>query len=129
MKTSSKKQKGRTLQYWVCKKICNLFNIEFIQSNDLCPIHSREMGQSGTDICIRDKYIYNDFIYDIECKNTESVSLYAYIRQAKSNTAKNRQWMVVHKKNRHDPIVILDANHFFNLLSKLRINNGIKQNI
>ncbi len=120
MKTSSCKAKGRNLQYWVAKKIAGIFGIEFNQQDDLCPIHSREMGQSGTDVYIRDKKMASVFPYDIECKNTEKVSLYAYIEQAKANTKKDKEWLVVHKKNHSKPIVIMDAEHFFSLIrSKL----------
>ena len=119
MKTSSKKQKGRKLQYWVCEKICELFNIEFEQQNDLCFIQSRNMGQKGTDVQIKNSELYEKFIYDVECKNTETIKLYDYIKQSKKNTKEGRQWLVVHKKNHSDPIVILDANHFFTILKKI----------
>jgi hypothetical protein len=120
MKTKSAKQKGRYLQYWVCKKICELYDVVFDQQNDQCPVHSREMGQSGVDICIRDKRIYDNFLYDIECKNTEKIEVYKFIGQAKKNTKCDRQWLIVHKKNRTKPIVIMDAEHFFELIKKIR---------
>ena len=116
MKTASCKAKGRNLQYWVAHRVAKLFGITFVQSDDLCPIHSREMGQAGVDVYIRDKTLYDKFPYDIECKNTETVSLYQYIEQAKANTKDKRNWLVVHKKNRSKPIVIMDAEHFFNIL-------------
>lgn len=116
MKTSSKKAKGRSLQHWACNKIAELYNIKFDQQNDQCPIHSRDMGQSGTDVLIRNKELYEHFIYDLECKNTETISVYSYIEQAKANTKEGRQWCVIHKKNRGKPIVIIDGDHFFELL-------------
>ena len=118
MKTSSCKAKGRNLQYWVAKQIAKLFDIEFNQQDDLCPIHSREMGQSGTDVYIRDKILSDKFKYDIECKNTEKVSLYAYIDQAKANTKEGREWLVIHKKNNSKPLAIMDASHFFDVLKE-----------
>jgi len=118
MKTASKKAKGRNLQYWVCNQVANLFNITFDQQDDQCPIHSREMGQSGSDVYIRNKELYDMFPYDIECKNTENISVYSYIKQAISNTKSGRNWLVIHKKNRSAPIVILDANHFFEILKE-----------
>jgi hypothetical protein len=120
MKTSSKKAKGRSLQYWVCNKIAELYEFEFDQQNDQCPIHSRDMGQSGTDVLIRDKQLYESFKYDVECKNTETISVYSYIDQAKANTKEGRNWAVIHKKNKSKPIVIIDADHFFNLLKQIR---------
>ena len=67
MTVAGKKAKGRNFQYWVAGKVANLFNIKFNQSDDLCAIHSREMGQSGTDVFIRDKKLYDKFI-DIAIK-------------------------------------------------------------
>ena len=119
-KIASRKAKGRNLQKWVCQKIADLFDIIYDQQDDTCPIHSREMGQSGTDVCIRSADLKNKFIYDIECKNTESVSLYNWIKQAQANTETPRQWLVVHKKNHSHPIVILDAVHFFELLKNIK---------
>lgn len=118
MKPSSCKAKGRKLQYWVADRIAKLLGVEFDQGNDLCPVHSREMGQQGTDIYIRDKELAKRFPFDVECKNTETVALYKYIEQAKANTKKGNQWLVVHKKNKSKPVVILDAEYFFNNLCK-----------
>lgn len=115
MKTSSGKAKGRKLQQWVCKKIADIFDIIYDQSNDRCLIHSREMGQSGKDIILRGE-IYNKFKYDLECKNTEKLNIYKTIEQAKNNTEPNRDWLIVHKKNHSDPIVIMDWNTFENLI-------------
>jgi hypothetical protein len=119
MTTAGKKAKGRNFQYWVAKQVANLFNIEFVQSDDLCAIHSREMGQSGSDVFIRDKTLYDLFPYDIECKNTETISVYKYIEQANANTKAGRHWLVFHKKNRSHPIVIMDAEYFFELQKEL----------
>jgi len=119
MKTSSAKAKGRNLQYWVAKKIAWLFDIDFSYADDLCPVKSRGMGQQGVDCFLTDKKMYEQFPFAIECKNTESVSLYAYIEQAKANTKEGQPWMVVHKKNRNKPIVILDAEEFFELYKKI----------
>lgn len=118
MKTSGCKAKGRRFQYWVAEKVAELLGVEFNQQDDLCAVHSREMGQSGTDVYVRDRELKKLFPYDVECKNTESVSLYKYIEQAKGNTKSENQWIVFHKKNRSKPIVILDAEHFFELLKE-----------
>jgi hypothetical protein len=117
MNSRSAKNKGVRLQLWVCKKIANIFNIEFNNQDDQCLIHSREMGQSGVDIILRGE-IYNKFKYDIECKNTEKLSLYKTIEQAKQNTKENRGWLIVHKKNFNKPVVILDSDEFFDLIKR-----------
>ena len=41
--------------------------------------------ESGNDVYITDKSLYDKFPYAIECKNTETVSLYSYIEQVKAN--------------------------------------------
>jgi hypothetical protein len=120
MKTSSRKAKGRNFQYWVCEKICGVFGFTFDQQDDLCPVHSREMGQKGTDVVIRDKGVHAAFPYDIECKNTQTISVYSYIRQAEANTKEGRNWLIFHKKNHTKPIVIMDAEHFFELFKEAK---------
>ena len=117
IKTSSKKGKGRDLQQWTCQKIADMFDIIYDQSDDQCLIHSREMGQSGTDIILRGE-VYSKFKFDIECKNTENLTLYKSIEQAKNNTEANRNWLLVHKKNYSDPIVIMDWEAFEKLFKK-----------
>jgi hypothetical protein len=111
-KTSSRKAKGRSLQQWVCKAISRMIGIPYDQQDDNCEIHSREMGQSGVDIVLRGE-ARKLFKFDIECKNTEKLNLYNTIEQAKANNLlEERKWLVVHKKNRTDPIVIMDWNVF-----------------
>lgn len=112
IKVSSAKGKGRNLQYWICEKIAKLFNIQFNQQEEQCPIHSREMGQRGIDIILRGE-IYKNFPFDIECKNTESFSLVSVIKQVKANTKENRHWMIVHKRKAlSQPIVIIEWDAF-----------------
>lgn len=126
MKTSSAKAKGRKLQYWVADKVAILFNENFVYSDDQCPIKSRGMGQSGTDVMITDRIMHEQFPYGIECKNTEKVSLYNYIEQAKANCKKDEPWLVFHKKNRSKPIAILDAEEFFRIIQE---NKELKEKI
>lgn len=121
--TASNKAKGRRLQYWVAEKVAQLLGVTFDQQDDLCPVHSREMSQSGDDVFIRDKALAEKFPYSIECKNTEKVSLYAFIEQAKANTKEGQEWLVVHKKNRSKPVVVMDAEHFFALAAKVLKEN------
>lgn len=116
---ASRKAKGRNLQYYICNKIAELFNIEFNQQDDQCLIHSREMGQSGTDIIIRGS-INKIFPYSIECKSVEKPSIKNWIKQAKNNTKENRNFLLFWKcKDFKKPVVVLDSEVFFNLLEKL----------
>lgn len=113
IKTSSAKGKGRNLQYWVCERIAKIFNIEFNQSDDECLIHSREMGQHGTDIILRGE-IRKKFPFDIECKCCESLSIPDWVRQARTNKKENRDWLVVFKKQTigSEPLVLMDWDAF-----------------
>lgn len=113
IKVSSRKGKGRGLQYWVCERIGKIFSIEFIQSDDSCLIHSREMGQHGTDIVLRGE-VAEKFPFDIECKSCESLSIPEWVRQARANKKENRDWLVVFKKQTigHEPLVIMEWETF-----------------
>lgn len=117
IKISSGKAKGRQLQQWVCQKIADLFKIKYNQQDDNCLVHSREGGQPGTDIILRGN-LYKNLPFDIECKRTEKLKLYQSIEQAKKNTKPERWWMLVHKKNRTDPIVIISWDAFEYLLDR-----------
>lgn len=120
IKVSSRKGKGRGLQYWVCKRIAKIFGIEFVQSDDTCLVHSREMGQHGTDICLRGE-LYDKFPFDIECKSCESLSILEWVRQARTNKKENREWLVVFKKQTigHEPLVLMEWETFEKLMMKI----------
>ena len=113
IKVSSRKGKGRSLQYWVCKRIAAMFDIEFDQSDDICLIHSREMGQHGTDIVLRGT-VRKKFPFDIECKCCETFSIADWVRQARTNKKENREWLVVFKKQTigSEPLVLMDWDAF-----------------
>lgn len=113
LKTSSRKGKGRNLQYWVCEKIAKLFNVDFVQSDDNCLIQSRPMGQHSVDIILRGK-LRKKFPFSIECKAQESLSLPEWIRQAKENELPDTYWMLIFKKQTlgSKPIVCLDFETF-----------------
>lgn len=114
IKVSSAKGKGRNLQYWVCERIAKIFHVDFIQSDDECPIHSREMGQHGTDIIVRGE-IGKKFPFDVECKSQETLSIPEWIRQAKENNKKeDRDWLVVFKKQTlgSEPFVVMEWDAF-----------------
>jgi hypothetical protein len=113
LKTSSRKGKGRGLQYWVCEKIADMFGIKFVQSDDSCLIHSREMGQHGTDIVLRGK-VAEKFPFDIECKSCESLSIPEWVRQARANKKESRDWLLVFKKQTigSEPLVVMEWETF-----------------
>ena len=119
IKVSSAKGKGRGLQYWVCEQIAELFGIEFVQSDDDCPIHSREMGQHGTDIVLRGQ-IAKKFPFDVECKSCETLSIPEWVRQARANKKENRDWLLVFKKHTLGikPLVIMEWEVFEKLFRR-----------
>lgn len=114
IKVSSAKAKGRDFQKWVCQKISEGTGIPYDQSDDQCLIHSREMGQHGKDIVLRgdaDKA----FPFSVECKNSETISLPAFIEQAKANSTDARPWLLALKNKKVKPVVVLAFETFFKL--------------
>lgn len=113
IKISSCKQKARLLQQWVCQKISELLNIPW-GANEL--IASREMGQVGTDVRLIGEALKR-FQFSIEAKRVEKLNLYDAIKQAKANQLPNTHWLVIHRKSNDLPIVVLDADVFFEILT------------
>lgn len=118
IKTSSAKAKGRNLQQWVCKKISELLDIPW-GKDEL--IASREMGQPGTDVRLVGE-AQERFPFSVECKWQESWSVLAWIKQAQENQKAGTDWLLVIKKNRIKPVVVMDGERFFELLRK-NLNN------
>ena len=114
MKTGSAKAKGRRLQQWVCQKLSDITGIAWGEDE---LIQSRGMGQNGADVMLMGEA--KELIrFDIEIKNQEKWALPAYIEQAKANTKEGRNWLLVLSKNRFKPIVVVDADVFFELFQK-----------
>ena len=109
----SRKAKGRNFQKWVAEQVSKILEIP-CGKDEL--IESREMGQSGVDIKLIGK-AKELFPFAVECKATESMSLYTWITQAESNS-KNNNWLLFHKKARKSPIIVMDAEEFFKLVDK-----------
>lgn len=109
---SSRKQKGRRLQKWVAEKISELTGLSCGKDEE---IESRPMGQSGTDVRLSEN-VRKIFKFSIECKNSESWSILPTIQQCKDNLYPNTEWLVFFAKNNIKPIVLLDAEVFFDIL-------------
>ena len=108
------KAKGRLFQQWVCQRISDLTGLAW-GKDEL--IASREASQSGTDIrLIGDAKIR--FPFSVECKHQEAWSFGAWIKQAQTNQESGMDWILFVKKNRTRPIVVMDAERFFELLRK-----------
>jgi len=119
IKISSAKAKGRRLQQWVAERISAMTGIPWGPDEE---IRSREMGQSGVDVVLTGR-ARKLFPFFIECKAQETWSVPAWIRQAKAN-ADSPMWLLVCKRNREDPVVMLDAGIFFDLV-ELRGRGGL----
>ena len=107
MKTSSAKAKGRKLQQWFAKTLVKYLNLD---PEDL---ESRPMGSQGEDI-IMGKESRTKFPYSIECKNVERLNVWDAYSQAEAN-CKTYEPLVVIKRNRSKPLVVVDAEHFIEL--------------
>ena len=110
MKTSSAKAKGRRLQQW--------FRDLLIEKLDVHPedIESRSMGAGGEDL-IMARAAREKFPYSIECKNQESVNIWKSYEQAQENS-KDYEPVVVLKRNKTKPLVLVDAEYFVKLHEK-----------
>ena len=110
MKTSSAKAKGRLLQKWFANLLVEELEV------DPEDIESRPMGSQGEDI-IMGRESREQFPYSIECKNQEAVNVWKAYEQAESN-CKGYEPLVVIKRNRSKPLVLVDAEHFVKLHEK-----------
>lgn len=114
IKTSSAKAKGRRLQQWVAQRISELIGMEYGKD---CPVESRPMGQCGVDIRMEAEALRR-FPFSVECKAQESWAIPSWIKQARENTLPNTNWLLVAKKSRETPIIIIDAEVFFSILER-----------
>lgn len=114
IKPSSAKAKGRHLQQWACEKVSQLLGIPW-GKDEL--IACREMGQPGTDVRLIGE-AQERFPFSVECKWQEAWSLPTWIRQAQANQKPGTDWLLVVKKNRLRPVIVMDAERFFALLEK-----------
>jgi len=111
MKTQSAKAKGRRLQQW--------FRDLLIEKLDVHPedIESRSMGAGGEDL-IMARAARQKFPYSIECKNQESINVWKSYEQAQENSG-DYEPIVVLKRNKSKPLVLVDADYFVRLHNEL----------
>jgi len=116
MKPQSAKAKGRTLQKWACEKIAEVTGLEWGKDK---PIESRPMSQSGVDVRL-DREALAKFPFNVECKFQERWSIPKWIEQAKANKTDGTNWLLICKQSRKPPVVILDAEVFFRIISNMK---------
>ena len=111
MKTSSAKAKGRKLQQWMRTLL--------IEKLDVHPedIESRSMGAGGEDL-IMARAARQKFPYSIECKNQEKINIWESYKQADENS-NSYEPVVVLKRNKHKPLVLVDAEYFVELHNRV----------
>lgn len=114
IKPSSAKAKGRKHQQWVRDKILALFPT--LEPDD---VRSTSMGAGGEDVQLSPA-ARKLFAYSVECKAFKSFAIYKVMEQAEANCPKGVQPLGVIKADRHKPLVVVDAVHFFKLLEKLK---------
>ena len=103
VKTRSAKNKGVKLQNFIRDELKPLF--------PTVTFKTALMGESGVDI-----HAYGDFPYSIEAKNQETWSIPQWWKQTLANTEQGRKPLLVVKKNRTEPLVILRWIDFKELL-------------
>lgn len=119
----SAKAKGRELQKWVCRMISELTGLPWSSNGkEDAPISSRPMGQSGTDVRL-ESHVKKLFPFSVECKWQESWSIPAWAEQARKNQEKGTHWLLFCKRSRNNPVVIMDAEAFFELLRGVKDAN------
>lgn len=112
---SSRKSKSRRLQNYTAQKISDLLDIPWGKDESIA---AREMGQAGTDVRLVGD-VQQKFPFSIECKYQETWSIPSWIKQAKENQKDDTDWLLVCKKNRKKPVVIIDAEVFFALYRRI----------
>ncbi len=110
MKTSSCKAKGRNLQKWVRDLI-----LESFPSLEADDVRSTSMGAGGEDVQLSPA-ARKLFPFSLECKNVEKLNVWAAYEQAEANSGEHEPLLVM-KKNRKKPLVVIDAEAFVKLLT------------
>jgi len=72
------------------------------------------MGAGGEDIMLSSR-ARGMFPYSVECKNQESVNVWKAFEQAEYNSGVYQPLLII-KKNRKEPLAVVGANHFIELI-------------
>ncbi len=115
MKPSSCKAKGRSFQNWIRAKLMEELDIH---EDD---IKTAVMGESGEDIKMA-RAAREKFPFSIEAKNVEKLNVWAAYEQACENSGKYEPLLIM-KKNRKKPLVVLDAEAFIALIKDKDCDN------
>lgn len=113
MNTRSAKAKGRRLQNEVAEMLYQ-YGPDTLRPGDIKPIL---MGGTGKDI-IFSPLAEDVYIFDIECKNQEKLSIWKAMEQAEANTDPGRVPLVVFRRNRSKTYACLEFEALLKLLQK-----------
>lgn len=110
MKPSSAKSKGRALQQWVRDSLLEIFPA--LKPDD---VRNTASGSQGEDVQLSPA-ARELFPFQIECKNLAKIAVYKFYEQAQTHG--EHEPLVFIKQNRSKPLVLMDAEAFFKLISK-----------
>jgi hypothetical protein len=116
LKPQSAKAKGRILQKWVRDAILTAFTK--LEPDD---VKSTSMGASGEDVQLSPA-ARKLVPYQIECKNKATSQIHTYYEQAKTHG--KYEPLVIVKMDYKEPLAIVNAEHFFNLLKQINENSS-----
>ncbi len=109
MKTSSAKNKGRTLQKLLVKSILQKFPT--LSEHD---VRSTSMGATGVDVLLSSASL-KLFPFSVECKNLARIAVYSLYEQAVANKLDGTKALLVIKQNRSNPLVVLSLEDFMEI--------------
>jgi hypothetical protein len=79
------------------------------------------MGVSGEDVLLSPA-ARRVLPISLECKSRAAISVYGYYEQAQKNSGGYEAVCVI-KQNRSSPLVVIDAEYFFELMRKVNYDN------
>ena len=112
LKPSSAKAKGRKLQQWCRDQILQRFPT--LTTDD---VRSTSMGAGGEDVQLSTA-ARELFTYTVECKNRKAIAVYKDYEQAKTHGL--IEPLVILKQNLSKPLALVDAEHFLDLIQKIK---------
>jgi len=112
LKPQSAKAKGRKLQQWCRDQILQRFPTLTIDD-----VRSTSMGAGGEDVQL--STAARELVtYTIECKNRKAIAVYKDYEQAKTHGL--IEPLVILKQNLSKPLALVDAEHFLDLIQKIK---------
>ncbi len=91
-----------------------LLKFPMLENDD---VKSTPMGSQGEDVQLSPA-ARKVFPYSVECKSRASMPIFAWYQQAAHNAPKGTTPILVVKQNYSKPLVLVDLEHFMELVSK-----------